>query len=103
LNKAESSAEESCDLAPGEALLLYTDGLYEMQNAAGERMGHEALSRMLPPVGEQGAKTANGASGAGGASAAGVWLDSIIEKATEYADSVSFPDDIAAFAALYKG
>ena len=30
---------KSASLAPGEALLLYTDGLYEMQNPAGERLG----------------------------------------------------------------
>jgi len=87
LNKAALSIEESCELAPGEAILLHTDGLYEVQDAAGARMGHEALARLLPPVGSAGASA---------------WLGVIIEKATAYADSVSFPDDIAAFAAVYN-
>jgi len=89
LNKAASSVEESCVLAAGEAVLLYTDGLYEMQNATGERLGHEALAALLPrPSREQEATE---------------WLDIVIDKATEYAGSVAFPDDIAAFAAVYKG
>jgi sigma-B regulation protein RsbU (phosphoserine phosphatase) len=100
LNEAAPSAEESCELAEGEAILLYTDGLYEMQNAASERLGHEALAGLLPPVGNQAGNTSKEANTAIAASA---WLDSIIEKATAYADSVSFPDDIAAFAAVYKG
>jgi sigma-B regulation protein RsbU (phosphoserine phosphatase) len=87
LNKAAGSAEETCELAAGEAILLYTDGLYEMQDAAGQRLGHKALARMLPSV---------------GAKAATAWLDCIVEKAAQYAGSVSFPDDIAAFAAVYK-
>jgi sigma-B regulation protein RsbU (phosphoserine phosphatase) len=88
LNKAECSIEESCEVGDGEAILLYTDGLYEMQNSEGERMGHEALARLLPEVGSE---------------AATGWLGAIIERATAYANSASFPDDIAAFAAIYKG
>jgi sigma-B regulation protein RsbU (phosphoserine phosphatase) len=87
LNKAASSIEESCELAPGEAILLYTDGLYEMRNPAGERLGNDDLARLLPrPAG----KTATD------------WLAEIIKKATAYADSVPFPDDIAAVAAVYE-
>jgi sigma-B regulation protein RsbU (phosphoserine phosphatase) len=87
LNKAAHSIEESCDLEGGEAILLYTDGLYEMQNPAGERLGSDALARLLPPL--------------AGRSAAD-WLAATIEKIAAYADSVSFPDDIAAFAAAYE-
>ncbi len=85
LNKAAHSIEESRDLAAGETILLYTDGLYEVQNPAGERLGNDALARLLPPP----------ASGT-----ATDWLATIIRRATAYADSVSFPDDIAAFAAM---
>ena len=88
LNVAGASIEEVCELEPGDAILLYTDGLYEMQNAAGERMGHEGLAGLLTPAGSEDAEA---------------WLLRIIEKATAYAESVSFPDDIAAFAVIYKG
>jgi sigma-B regulation protein RsbU (phosphoserine phosphatase) len=87
LNKAAHSIEESCDLASGEAILLYTDGLYEMHNPGGERLGNDALARLLPPL---------------ACTRAADWLAAIIGKATAYADSVSFPDDIAAFAAVYE-
>jgi sigma-B regulation protein RsbU (phosphoserine phosphatase) len=85
LNKAEHSIEEGCDMAPGEALLLYTDGLYEIQNKSGARLGNEALAKLLPR--------------ASGGLTASVWLQEVIEKAGAYADSVLFPDDIAVFAA----
>ena len=85
LNKAAHSVEESCDLAGGEAILLYTDGLYEMHNSAGERLGNEALARLLSPPNGQPATE---------------WLSAIIDKATAYAGSVALPDDIAAFAAV---
>lgn len=86
LNKAATSTEETCDLADGDALLLYTDGLYEVRNPAGERLGHEALARLLPPPGAD----------------AALWLSAIIAKAAAYAREVEFPDDIAAFAAVYR-
>ena len=87
LNKAEASTEEHLELCQGEAILLYTDGLYEVQDAQGERLGHEALTRILPQIDRKSAPE---------------WLAAIIGKATAYADSVSFPDDIAAFAAIYE-
>jgi sigma-B regulation protein RsbU (phosphoserine phosphatase) len=87
LNKAVEITEQTCDLAAGEAVLLYTDGLYEMQNAEGRRMGQEGLIGLLRPAGGIEAEE---------------WLNGIIEKATAYAESVSFPDDIAAFAAIHK-
>ncbi len=85
LNRAEHSVEESCELAVGEALLLYTDGLYEIQNRAGERLGNDALAQMLPHASSRLTATE--------------WLQGILEKASAYADTVLFPDDIAAFAA----
>jgi hypothetical protein len=58
-----------------------------MRNPAGERLGNDDLARLLPrPAG----KTATD------------WLAEIIKKATAYADSVPFPDDIAAVAAVYE-
>jgi sigma-B regulation protein RsbU (phosphoserine phosphatase) len=85
LNKAAYSIEETCELAQGEALLLYTDGLYEMQDAGGTRLGAEALAKMLPAI---------------PAECATDWLSAIIEKTKAYAISEMFPDDIAAFAAI---
>jgi sigma-B regulation protein RsbU (phosphoserine phosphatase) len=83
LNKAASSIEETCDLAKGDALLLYTDGLYEVQNEAGRRLGCDSLIDLLPPVKDSAAD----------------WLTAIVAKASAYAGTVPFPDDIAAFAA----
>ena len=88
LNTAGASVEETCELEGGGALLLYTDGLYEMQNAAGERLGNDMLANMLPPV---------------TGPVASEWLHLILEKTEAYADSVSFGDDIAAFAAVREG
>ena len=86
VNMEARSIEESCHLAAGEAILLYTDGLYEMQNPGGERLGNEALAGLLRPPSP--------------GSTAAEWIFNIIGKATAYADSVLFPDDIAAFAAV---
>jgi hypothetical protein len=59
-----------------------------VQDAAGSRLGHEALARLLPPV---------------GGLDAGKWLTEIIETVAAHAAGAEFPDDIAAFAAVYKG
>lgn len=87
LNTVGESIEESCDLDAGEGVLLYTDGLYEMYNASGKRLGHDALARLLPSLDHQSAEE---------------WLGNIIEKTKAYAGEASFPDDIAAFAALHE-
>jgi len=94
LNKAACSIEESRELAEGDGVLLYTDGLYEMQNAGGERLGQEALARLLPAA----VCPTSQAAGHG----AGEWLASIVARAEEYAGSIPLPDDIAAFAAIHK-
>ncbi|GAA3487370.1 SpoIIE family protein phosphatase [Streptomyces cremeus] len=49
-------AARSLRLAPGESLVLYTDGITEARNAAGEQFGEDRLIRALtpPPSGAQG-------------------------------------------------
>jgi serine phosphatase RsbU (regulator of sigma subunit) len=86
LNKTALSAAEKCELAEGEAILLYTDGLYEVRNAEGERLGLDALERSLPPL--DGATSED-------------WLARVIRKAREHGGDAPITDDIAAFAAVY--
>jgi sigma-B regulation protein RsbU (phosphoserine phosphatase) len=86
LNKSEKSIAETRELRRGEAILLYTDGLYEMQDGGGNRLGAEALAQLL---------------GAPGRLDAHEWLAGILGKATAHAESAPLPDDIAAFAAVY--
>lgn len=39
--------QETCALAPGETLLLYSDGVYERQSRQGERLGLPRLQEVL--------------------------------------------------------
>jgi phosphoserine phosphatase RsbU/P len=50
--------EKSMSLEPGDRLLLYTDGLLEAKNAAGEMFGEEALAGALKRTAEMPAKDA---------------------------------------------
>jgi sigma-B regulation protein RsbU (phosphoserine phosphatase) len=45
----------SIDLAPGDTVLLYTDGLYSLRSKTGERFTHEIVEQVLqaPQLGEQ--------------------------------------------------
>jgi len=85
LNQAAHSVAEHRELAAGEAMLLYTDGLYEVQDRDGVRLGHEALARLLPQP-------------SAGLSAPD-WLAAILDRTAAYAEGGAYPDDIAAFAA----
>jgi serine phosphatase RsbU (regulator of sigma subunit) len=45
--------QEECDVTTGDRLLLYSDGAYEVQNAAGEMLGLSRLAALLsqtPPL-----------------------------------------------------
>jgi sigma-B regulation protein RsbU (phosphoserine phosphatase) len=85
LHKVGGSVEEHRHLDHGEALLLYTDGLYEIQDPAGRRLGLDGLINLISPPDPE---------------TAAEWLTRIIKQSTSFAESVTFPDDIAAFAAV---
>jgi len=85
LYKTGVTLEEIRYLEPGDALLLYTDGLYEIQNPAAHRLGAAAFAASLTPPASQ--------------SAAG-WLAQILQSAKTFAASTPFPDDITAIAAV---
>jgi len=78
--------EQISEVEEGDAVLLYTDGLYEVQNPSGERLSQQTLSRVIKPP--------NGT--------AQKFLGEIIEKITAHAEGQPFPDDIAAFAAVRR-
>jgi serine phosphatase RsbU (regulator of sigma subunit) len=85
LHKAGASIEEHHHLDHGEALLLYTDGLYEIQDPEGRRLTLHGLTGLLSPPDPE---------------TAAEWLARIIKRATSFSESVTYPDDIAAFAAV---
>ena len=80
------SPHPNAELEKGDALLLYTDGLYEVANPEGERLSEPALRNLLPP--------ANGS--------AKEWLAEILKKVTAHTRGLPFPDDIAVIAAVRK-
>ncbi len=86
VNGHNGCEEHAHELEEGDAVLLYTDGLYEVQNRAGSRLTQRALAQQL---------------GAAHGSAQ-KFLASVIEKAYAHADGAPFHDDIAAFAAVRK-
>jgi len=45
-----SYEEQTLVLEPGEVLLIYSDGLTEARNAAGEEFGEERIERLLPEL-----------------------------------------------------
>jgi sigma-B regulation protein RsbU (phosphoserine phosphatase) len=53
----ETGGDTSCiDLAPGDTVLLYTDGLYSLRSKSGERFSHEIVEQDLQmhPLGDEG-------------------------------------------------
>ena len=50
--------EQRVDLAPGAVLVIYSDGLSEAENAAGEFFGDERVLTLLASVGGMGAEAA---------------------------------------------
>jgi serine phosphatase RsbU (regulator of sigma subunit) len=66
-------------ISPGDALLLYTDGLYEVDNAAGEEFGEEALCKAFSRRLKQ---------------PANVLVDTVLEEVREYSKEGRFSDDV---------
>ena len=52
----EATEEREIWLEPGDVLVLYTDGIIEAQDAAGERYGTERLERVIQSNGQLAAK-----------------------------------------------
>jgi sigma-B regulation protein RsbU (phosphoserine phosphatase) len=48
----EETPEGECWLAPGDVLLLYTDGILEARAASGEAYGPDRLDQLLTSTGE---------------------------------------------------
>lgn len=86
LDHMEQTEDEIRPMHPGDALLLYTDGLYEIADPAGQRLSHPALARLVAPR----------------RGAAASWLGGIMDKAAAHAAGTPFPDDIAILAAVRK-
>jgi phosphoserine phosphatase RsbU/P len=85
LHKTGGSAEARAAIGPGDAILLYTDGLYELHDGAGKRIGPAGLAEMLAP--------ANG-------DQAHDWLAHLTKKLEAASAPNTFPDDVAVFAAV---
>jgi sigma-B regulation protein RsbU (phosphoserine phosphatase) len=79
--------DELHELRKGDAVLLYTDGLYEVADVRGERLSQRELAKLLTPADDLSAQE---------------WLAGIVEKVSAHADGEAFPDDVAAFAAVRK-
>ncbi len=79
-----SIQETSVELGIGDALLLYTDGLYGVSNKAGKRSTPEDLQAAIQPPGRSIQE----------------FLDSILNAVTERG---ALSDDVAAFAAVRRG
>jgi sigma-B regulation protein RsbU (phosphoserine phosphatase) len=65
-------------LSPGEALLLYTDGVTEAENSQGEEYGMERLSTLIRR---------------GSSLSADGLMNHILESVTEFSKDVGFSDD----------
>lgn len=81
--------ERAHTLAPGDALLLYTDGLYEVSDGDGHRLTQADLRESLPPPPPSPR-----------ASSAQSWLSEIVGNAMAHARGLPLQDDIAVFAGL---
>lgn len=88
---AFSFSGEETDLKPGEALLLYTDGVTEAENAAHEQFGEQAVLDCLHRTREMSLLTAKD------------FVDHLVAEIDQHADGVDQSDDITILVVEYKG
>lgn len=77
-------SEEEAELQPGDALLIHTDGLYDIAAPGRKRLTPESLADLLPSS----------------ASTAQEFLDHAIRNVRRHCNDAPFSDDVAAIAAL---
>ncbi len=75
-------------MAPGDRLLIYSDGLTECPGPDDEMLGEEGLATLLRTRREVGGEAL---------------LDSLVEGLGDYADQGEFPDDVSAVLFEYSG
>lgn len=78
--------ESAADLHRGDALLLYTDGLYGVTNAAGSRSTPDEMRSLIAPA----------------AGNAADFLTDVVKAVTSHAGEEPFQDDVAVFAAVRR-
>lgn len=88
---AFSFSGEETDLKQGEALLLYTDGVTEAENAAHEQFGEQAVLDCLHRTREMSLLTAKD------------FVDHLVAEIDQHADGVDQSDDITILVVEYKG
>jgi serine phosphatase RsbU (regulator of sigma subunit) len=87
LRSDETYEETTFELAPGDRLLVYTDGMTDARNAQGEFFGEERLSDSLVDAGD---KDAQG------------YLDGLMAELEKYRIDGSWPDDLTALSFYYR-
>ncbi len=83
-----SFGEEQFTLAPGERLLICSDGFSECPDGAGRMLGDSGLVEMV---------------GRSRALRGGAFLEALVWDLAQYADDADFPDDLSAILFEYSG
>lgn len=81
-------AEDACRLLPGDKLVIYSDGVSETRNGAGEQLGEERLGH-----------TASQLAGLGAVQ----FFDSLLDSVQEFAANTPRPDDFTVLALGFQG
>jgi len=83
LRPAQRYPETELTLAPGDRLLVYTDGITDTRNGAGELYGLPRLQAQLAAAGHKGAQA---------------WLDELVADLERFRGQVPWADDLTALA-----
>ncbi len=81
-------AEEGCQLAPGDKLVIYSDGVSELRNSSGEEFGESRLGEAAAALAEQGTAAL---------------FDALLENVRDYAGDTPRKDDLTLLALGYEG